>query len=97
MAKSVFKIDSYSTARGGRSSLLKISCAHCGKLICHYQKDGPGPLKRLYLDRIIKSLVGTKSAKVICPKCHRWLGVKGVYPDENRRCLYVFQSVLKTN
>ena len=47
-----FKSDKYRKARGNYSRFLNVLCEHCGAKILVYQKDGPGPLKRLYLDRI---------------------------------------------
>lgn len=32
--------------------MIDVSCASCGQLLLHYQKDGPGWLKRCYLNRI---------------------------------------------
>ena len=50
-----FKIkrDKYLQERGGTAKFIKVSCSKCGNLIFVYQKDGPGWLKRCYLNRII--------------------------------------------
>ena len=48
------KNDSYRKARGGYSQLLDIFCASCDRYIALYQKDGPGNLKRMYLNRILE-------------------------------------------
>lgn len=32
--------------------MINVNCAKCGKIILFYQKDGPGWLKRCYLNRI---------------------------------------------
>lgn len=48
------KRDKYLSERGGPAKFIKISCSVCGKLIFIYQKDGPGWLKRCYLNRIIE-------------------------------------------
>ena len=50
------KNDIYRKARGGYARLLNISCRKCKQLLFVYQKDGPGNLRRLYLDRILPSL-----------------------------------------
>ena len=50
--KSLLKNEKYKKARGGYSCLLSISCEECGAHICDYQKDGPGILRRMYLDII---------------------------------------------
>ncbi len=47
------KKDKYFLARGGTAKIINVNCAKCGKLIFVYQKDGPGWLKRCYLNRII--------------------------------------------
>ncbi len=44
--------DKFKSTRCGYSHSLDIYCQHCGKYILLYQKDEPGQLKRLYLDRI---------------------------------------------
>lgn len=53
--KIAFKKDKYSKSRGGRSRLFDIICPDCKIHVRCYQKDGPGILKRMYLDRIIDS------------------------------------------
>jgi hypothetical protein len=88
------KLDKYRKARGGYARLLKVICCNCNGLVCFYQKDGPGPLKRMYLDRILKVYADAK-AKLICKKCKSWLGVKSKYADENRPCYILFESVVK--
>ena len=50
-----WKNDPYRQARGGYARLLAVSCATCGMHLFYYQKDGPGIVKRLYLDRIYQS------------------------------------------
>jgi hypothetical protein len=87
--------DKYRKARGGYSRLLNLSCEGCGKYICDYQKDGPGPLKRIYLDRILNIGKLKIAGKIVCPSCDRWLGVKSFYKKENRPCVILFQSVIK--
>lgn len=47
------KKDKYLRARGGRSKMISISCAKCGKKLIDYQKDGIGYLHRCYLNRIV--------------------------------------------
>jgi len=46
------KKDKYLKARGGTAHMIDIGCAKCGALVLYYQKDGPGWLKRCYLNRI---------------------------------------------
>ena len=55
MSHMEWKNDTYRQARGGYARLLAVSCATCGTHLFYYQKDGPGIVKRLYLDRIYQS------------------------------------------
>ena len=59
--KRQFVNDKYKKVRGGYSRLLEISCEKCGSVLCHYQKDGPGILKRMYFDRISGITPNSKS------------------------------------
>ena len=45
--------DKHLRKRGGTAKLINVSCMKCGKLLFVYQKDGPGWLKRGYLNRIL--------------------------------------------
>lgn len=47
------KKDKYLATRGGTAKIINVSCADCGKNLFIYQKDGPGWLKRCYLNRIL--------------------------------------------
>lgn len=82
------KNDKYKKARGGWSRMLDICCEHCGSHICFYQKDGPGPLKRMYHDRI--DGFSTKNNKLECPKCESVLGIGITYEKENRSAYRLF-------
>lgn len=73
-----FKNDKYKKARGGYSRLLDISCEHCQTHLFYYQKDGPGLLKRMYLDRIIDSNMDIKN-NLVCPSCNELLATAIVY------------------
>ena len=89
-----FKKDSYSRARGGSSEFLNIYCASCQTHVALYQKDGPGSLLRMYLDRIfappeLSGLQLTVRSKkempaLKCPKCQSFIGTPMVYELENR-------------
>lgn len=87
------KSDAYRKTRGGYSRFLNIYCSKCKNHILLYQKDGPGPLKRLYLDRIfapnnLTSLYLARHAKkisnLVCPNCHSRIGTLYKYPKEKR-------------
>ena len=93
--KAKFKNDKYKKARGGRSRLLNISCQECGSPICSYQKDGPGNLRRMYIDRIIEPNVSISRKDLSCSKGHL-LGIRIVYKKENRPAFRLFaDSVVK--
>ncbi len=83
-----FRNDEYRKARGGKSRVLDTSCEHCGQHLAHYQKDGPGLLKRMYLDRFI----GTKPSgkELVCTKCGTILGQKINYKKEDRPAYRLF-------
>lgn len=76
------KNDKYRKIRGGYSRLLELRCSNCKQFLFNYQKDGPGILKRLYVNRIQK-LVNTDK-KLACGKCGKTLGNLGIYEKENR-------------
>lgn len=87
------KKDTYRKIRGGYSRFLNIYCSNCKNHILLYQKDGPGPLKRLYLDRIfapsnLASLHLVKDIKkipnLVCFDCHSYIGTVYKYPKEKR-------------
>lgn len=98
MSKSVLKNDKYKRTRGGYSRLLEISCESCGKVICNYQKDGPGILRRMYLDRISNSkkyadlqhLNAKDVPELKCIPCARLLGVCVNYEKEDRLAYRLF-------
>lgn len=97
------KSDRFREARGGYSRVLEISCARCGGFQFHYQKDGPGPLLRLYLDRIMDSgryrQAATRPVQSLppftCANCSEHLGVPVMYSKENRVALRLFQDSVR--
>lgn len=94
MEKKKFKLknDKYRKTRGGYSRFLLIRCSKCETPFALYQKDGPGPLKRMYLDRILapEALAGLEKLHIkdvkhmICPKCKQSIGTPYIYDKENR-------------
>lgn len=88
------KKDKYSKARGGSSKFLILSCANCRREGFIYQKDGPGRLVRLYVDRFVApqefveklNNITTKSemSGLKCPYCDELLAVPMIYEKENR-------------
>jgi len=86
------KKDKYRAARGGYARFLHITCS-CKTSLCLYQKDGPGPLKRMYLDRILapKRLIELekrtlqKIQKLHCRNCKQIIGSPYSYEKEQRK------------
>jgi uncharacterized CHY-type Zn-finger protein len=87
---SVMKNDKYSQSRGGWSRILDITCDSCDKHVCYYQKDGPGPLKRMYIDRM--SDAQPNDIKLVCANCNNELGIRITYAKENRPAYRLFQG-----
>ena len=84
MNNRILKSDKFKKARGGPSRLLEIFCSTCKSKVCLYQKDGPGLLKRMYVDRISDPtcVIGDKS--LVCASCGVHLGNAMVYEKESR-------------
>lgn len=58
-----------------------------------YQKDGPGPLKRTYFDRIMTPF---DQEVLRCSKCHRIIGLPYIYRKEKRKAFMIeLGSVVK--
>lgn len=99
-----FKKDEYLTARGGKPHFLNIYCDHCGSHILLYQKDNPGKLKRLYLDRILSPQTLTELnqlpihqiSQLRCHSCNRLLAVVEEYDNEPRK-VYLLLSFATIN
>lgn len=94
----------YRKNRGGYSRFLNLYCEHCGNHVLLYQKDGPGPLKRLYLDRIfapenLSNLQKTKQKNLKnleCNSCRKLIGTPSMYNKEKRKAFILFSySVIK--
>jgi ribosomal protein S27E len=96
------KQDKYRKARGGHSRLLDVCCSKCSEHLFYYQKDGPGILKRTYLDRICKAkefenfqyLSFDKLTQLICPKCGEHIGTPIIYKKENRLAFRLFEGAV---
>ncbi len=83
--------DKFRKARGGYSRFLNIYCNNCNTHLFLYQKDGPGPLKRAYLDRIIAPPIRKYSVNsinsvppLLCNSCKNVIGKPYIYDKENR-------------
>lgn len=84
-----FKNDKFKKSRGGYSRWLIISCENCKKPLLIYQKDGPGILKRLYLDRIPGQNI-EPFRNLICKKCKVVIGMPMIYKKEHRQAYRLF-------
>lgn len=92
-SKYKIKTDRYQKERGA-VKVLDVCCAACGNLVMVYQKDGPGPLKRCYLDRIAWPAEYTQLAitakdksdliPITCDKCQNLIATPMVYKKEKR-------------
>lgn len=97
-----FKKDKYKSARGGHSRLLNVCCRKCENIVVVYQKDGPGNLRRLYLDRIFEpaNLSGLQSMNIkdisilTCQHCSEILGTPYMYPKEKRKAFRLYQDAV---
>lgn len=92
--KNGLKNDKYRRTRGGYSRLLDITCQKCDSGICLYQKDGPGNLRRMYLDRISENKVPL-SDKNLNYKNGHLVGIKIIYEKENRPAFRLFVDSVK--
>jgi hypothetical protein len=97
-----WKNDTYKKVRGGYSRLLAVSCATCGTHLFYYQKDGPGIVKRLYLDRIYQSNTyeGLQHRalkhipQLLCLQCREHLGIPIIYQKEQRLAFRLFEGAV---
>ena len=92
MRITAFKSDRFRKSRGGHSRWLLLSCESCKTELAVYQKDGPGILKRIYLDRIMSpnGLSQNAKANLACTKCEKVLGIRTVFQKEDRPAYRLF-------
>lgn len=87
------KSDKYLQQRGGTAKFINIICSKCNNLIFVYQKDGPGWLKRCYINRIvfpekyaslkkIRELVSTIQLGNLVCSCGNLIGTPMTYKDK---------------
>ena len=86
------KKDKYLRERGGTAKVQNIVCSKCGEALFVYQKDGPGWLKRAYLNRIVAPEIFSKlqyqysadnfktMKNLVCP-CNNLIGTPILYRD----------------
>jgi hypothetical protein len=82
------KNDKFKKARGGWSRMLDIRCEKCDEHLCNYQKDGPGTLKRMYIERMDPCYFDEKD--LACAACGQILGTKIIYKIEKRLAYRLF-------
>jgi hypothetical protein len=86
------KKDKYLRARGGSAKIINVKCSKCGRLLFIYQKDGPGWLKRCYLNRIItpekysklqkdKNISKPDDLNILICDCSEVIGTPILYKD----------------
>ena len=92
--KVVLKHDKYRSKRGGYSRLLALYCRSCNAPLMKYQKDGPGNLRRLYIDRIIEPRQKVTTSKLTCQKCKEVLGTPYMYKKEKRKSIRLYQDAV---
>lgn len=88
-----FQNDKYRKARGGKSRVSDVSCEGCEHHVAYYQKDGPGLLKRMYVDRFID--VSPESNELVCNNCERQLGIRINYKKEDRPAYRLFVGAVR--
>lgn len=90
----LLKSDKYRKARGGYSRFLNLYCASCKHHLALYQKDGPGPLKRLYLDRVLTPEISKNKKEFVCKSCRKIIGTGYIYQKENRPAIRLYQGAI---
>ncbi|MCX6786138.1 MAG: hypothetical protein NTZ18_04835 [Candidatus Komeilibacteria bacterium] len=88
------KNDNYRKARGGYARFLNLYCSSCKHPLVLYQKDGPGPLKRLYLDRVLTPEISKNKKELICKSCRKIIGTRYIYKKENRPAIRLYQDAI---
>ncbi len=96
--------DKFLRTRGGSSRFFNIYCSRCRTWLLLYQKDGPGKLFRLYLDRIFAppALADLHAASNIrepgdysgltCTSCGAGIAIPMVYAKEHRLALRLIKG-----
>jgi hypothetical protein len=87
-----YKNDKFKKTRGGSSRVLDVCCESCNDHVAYYQKDGPGLLKRMYVDRFID--IKPNTPDLACKSCKRILGNLIDYKKENRPAYRLFVGAI---
>lgn len=87
------KNDRYRKIRGGKAFVVEVCCGKCSSRILIYQKDGDGPLKRCYFNRILDPSFleelqynasirqPSDAPQLVCPQCKIVVGAPIVHHD----------------
>lgn len=95
------KQDRYREARGGYARFLNLYCSHCQTHLLLYQKDGPGILFRLYLDRIFAPTALCSLGEIndlaripdlVCLSCRAIIGRPYIWEEESRKAFLLKQG-----
>lgn len=96
-----FKKDVYARRRG-KPKMLLLACSQCQCYLMAYQKDGPGPLIRCYLDRIVhplslqqrqyESFNEHTAPSLQCHQCKVVIGSPMIYEKECRPAYHLRQG-----
>lgn len=89
------KKDIYLKKRGNTFKIYKVYCENCNVFLFRYQKDGPGILKRLYLDRIDQ--IKDSFLEGRCHKCGNSFGLVYIYLKEKRPAIRLFDGSIRKN
>ncbi len=99
--------DKYTKNRGGSAKLYSIICTKCWLPIFVYQKDGPGKLVRMYLDKFLAPKHFVEALKQIklknemqglkCTNCGELLGVPMLYKKESRLAFRLINNKVHKN
>jgi hypothetical protein len=84
--------DKFRKSRGGYSRLLEIRCSACKEYFFNYQKDGPGIIKRMYIDRIYGIVEGSI---LRCKRCNKLIESLIIYKRENRPAYSIQLGTIK--
>lgn len=88
--------DPYLHSRGGTYVMYDLHCEKCDAKLGIYQKDGPGPLKRLYVDRLQSANAPAHDPMHVWScLCKRPLAIAMVYPKEDRPCWTLFAHTVR--
>jgi len=101
LVKFKLKSDGYSSAWGGSSRFLDISCGACGQELFMYQKDAPGNLFKFFVPRIVAPPemiekvrnLGGKALTCPNPQCNTLLAMPTTIVGDDRLAMRIVGPV----